>query len=61
MYNPYTGEHTRYETEEEVKQAYLNLAKEVVRTHGPSINIETVDENGNATWVAYEKHLQWFG
>lgn len=50
VFNPQTGTHTRYETEAEAKSALVEVAKQVLATHTPSVNAETVHENGDVTW-----------
>ena len=52
VYNCYTGQHQRYETEEEAKTALLEITKNLILTHGPRITRELINENGDAIWLA---------
>lgn len=51
VFNPQTGTYTRHETEVEAKSALVEIAKQVLLTHTPSVNAETVHENGDVTWA----------
>ena len=51
VFNPQTGTHTRYETEAEAKSALVKIAKMVLSIHTPTVNVETVHENGDVTWT----------
>lgn len=52
VFNPLTGVHTRYETEEEAKQALVIVAQEVLKQHCPTVVQEISNENGDTAWVA---------
>lgn len=56
VFNPLTGIHTRYETEEEAKQALVIVANEILQQHCPSVVQEISNENGDTTWIATEIH-----
>jgi len=51
VFNPLTGLHTRYETEAEAKTALIELAKEVLKQHCPTVVQELSNENGDTTWI----------
>jgi len=51
VFNPQTGTHTRYETEVEAKSALVEVAKQVLLIHTPSVNAEIIHENGDVTWT----------
>lgn len=50
VFNPQTGIHSRYESEAEAKAALVDVAKQVLVAHAPSVNLEIVHENGDVTW-----------
>jgi len=54
VFNPQTGQHTRYETEAEAKAALVEVAKQILVTYTPSVVEETVHENGDVTWTSTE-------
>ena len=51
VFNPLTGLHTRYETEQEAKQALVEIAQEVLRQHCPTVVQELSNENGDTCWI----------
>lgn len=51
VFNPLTGIHTRYETEEEAKQALIIIAQEVLKQHCPTVVQELSNENGDTCWI----------
>ena len=51
VFNPLTGIHTRYETEEEAKQALIAIAQEVLKQHCPTVVQELSNENGDTCWI----------
>lgn len=51
VFNPLTGQHTRYETEAEARTALVEIAKEVLAQHCPRVVQELSNENGDTTWV----------
>ena len=51
VFNPQTGQHTRYVTEAEAKAALVEVAKQVLAVHTPSVVEEITHENGDVTWV----------
>lgn len=52
VFNPLTGTHTRYETENEAKTALIEVATNVLKTHCPKVVQEIMNENGDTTWIA---------
>ena len=52
VFNPLTGLHTRYETEQEAKQALVLIAQEVLKQHCPTVVRELSNENGDTCWIA---------
>lgn len=57
IYNPFTGQHQKYETLEQAKQAISELALEVINVYGPKTNRELANENGDATWIPVKLNL----
>lgn len=51
VFNPLTGVHTRYETEEEAKQALVVIAQEILNQYCPTVIQELSNENGDTTWI----------
>lgn len=51
VFNPLTGLHTRYETENEAKTALIEIAKQVLEQHCPKVIQELSNENGDTTWI----------
>ena len=56
VFNPLTGQHTRYETEAEAKSALVDIAKQVLTQHVPVVVQELANENGDTTWIATTLH-----
>ena len=56
LFNPITGLHTRYETEEDVKIALIALQQEVLNIYGGKVVQELSNENGDTTWIPTEIH-----
>ena len=56
VFNPLTGQHTRYETEEEAKGALVEIAKQVLAQHVPVVVQELANENGDTTWIPTTMH-----
>lgn len=54
VFNPLTGQHTRYETEELARQALVEIATEVLKQHCPTVVQELSNENGDTTWIPVE-------
>lgn len=52
VFNPLTGTHTRYETESDAKAALVEIAKEVLKQHCPTVVQELSNENGDTTWIS---------
>lgn len=52
VFNPLTGKHTRYETVEEAKQGFFEIAKAVLETYTPTVVQEITNEKGDAAWEA---------
>jgi hypothetical protein len=52
VFNPLTGVHIRYETQEEAKQALVVIAQEILKQHCPTVVQEISNENGDTAWVA---------
>jgi transposase-like protein len=51
VFNPLTGQHARYETEDEAKLALIEVAKQVLQQHCPTVVQELSNENGDTTWI----------
>lgn len=51
VFNPLSGQHTRYETEEEAKRALIEVAKIILTQHCPCVVQEIRNENGDVTWI----------
>lgn len=58
VFNPLTGQHTRYETEAEAKAALAEVAKQILEQHCPKVVQEISNENGDTTWVPTELHKE---
>lgn len=56
VFNPLTGQHTRYETEAEAKVALVAVAKQVLDHYSPTVVQELSNENGDTTWIPTEIH-----
>ena len=56
VFNPLTGQHTRYETEEEARGALTEIAKQVLELHVPRVVQELSNENGDTTWIPTDIH-----
>jgi hypothetical protein len=56
VFNPITGLHTSYETEEEARSALVEVQKEVLNNYGANVVQELSNENGDTTWVPTEIH-----
>lgn len=54
VYNPYTGTYTKYDSEEEMQEAVIELSKQILQTYGPKVNREIVNENGNVAWTSFD-------
>lgn len=50
VYNPLTGQHTRFETEEQAKEEALRIANAIMETYKPSIVKEISNEKGDVAW-----------
>ena len=51
VFNPLTGQHTRYKTEAEAKEALIVIAKEILTQNCPQVVRELSNENGDTTWI----------
>ena len=51
VFNPLTGQHTRCETEAEVKLVLIEVAKQILEQHCPTVVQELYNENGDTTWI----------
>lgn len=56
VFNPLTGTHTKYETEEEAKSALIKVQEEILSLHGANVVQEVLNENGDTTWIPTEIH-----
>lgn len=56
VFNPLTGQHTRYETEAEAKEALVEVSKEILKQHCPIVVQELSNENGDTTWIPTNLH-----
>lgn len=56
VFNPLTGQYTRYETEAEAKVALVDIANQVLAAHCPNVIQEISNENNDTTWVPTEIH-----
>jgi hypothetical protein len=54
VFNPLTGVHTEYQTEAEAKSAIAEIAKEVIKTHKPTVCASLTNENGDSTWISVD-------
>jgi hypothetical protein len=51
VFNPLTGNHTQYETEEEAKQGLIEVAQQIIANSPPAVVQEMINENGDSTWM----------
>ncbi len=51
VFNTFTGQHERYESEEAAKAAALLISRKVLEAHAPTIVQEIANENGDVAWV----------
>mgnify|MGYP003339374226 CR=1 FL=1 len=51
VFNPLTGQHTRYETEAEAKAALVEVGKQLLVQYCPQVIQELSNENGDTTWI----------
>jgi len=51
VYNPVTGVHEKHETEELAILALIEVAKQVLEHHKPSVCQEISNENGDTAWT----------
>lgn len=56
VFNPLTGQHTRYATIEEAKTALIEVQKAILENYGASIVQEMYNENGDTTWIPTDIH-----
>lgn len=56
VFNPLTGQHTRFETEAEAKAGLVEIARAVLNQHCPNVVQELSNENGDTTWVPTDIH-----
>lgn len=56
VFNPLTGQHTRYETSDEARVALIEVQKAVLSNYGATVVQEISNENGDATWIPTEIH-----
>jgi len=54
VFNPLTGTHTKYTSEQEAKDAVTQIASSIVDTYKPTVCQELSNENGDTTWVAVD-------
>jgi hypothetical protein len=50
VFNPLTGQHTKYDTIEEAKAALIEVATIVLEQHCPRVVEELTNENGDVRW-----------
>lgn len=51
VFSPLTGQHTRYETIEEAKAAFIDIVQEIFKNYPTFVNEEFIQPNGDVTWV----------
>jgi hypothetical protein len=56
VFDPQTGQHTRYATEEEARAALIQVAKRVLANHCPRVVREIMNEHGDAAWAPTDMH-----
>lgn len=56
VFNPLTGLHETFNTEDEAKIALCEVAKQVLNTHLPLVVEELINEQGDSTWIPTELH-----
>ena len=51
VFNPLTGLHTEYATEAEAKIAIVEISKQILAVHKPTVCQALSNENGDSTWI----------
>lgn len=51
VFNPFTGQYAKYNTEQEARTALIEIAKQVLEQHCPAVVQELSNENGDTTWI----------
>jgi hypothetical protein len=54
VFNPITGTHEKYETEELATQALVEVIKQIINHHNPTVCQEIANENGDTAWTAVD-------
>jgi len=54
VFNPMTGTHEKYETEELATQALVEVIKQIINHHNPTVCQEIANENGDTAWTAVD-------
>jgi hypothetical protein len=54
VFNPVTGTHDKYETEESATQALVEIVKQIIDHHRPTVCREIANENGDTAWTAVD-------
>jgi len=51
VFNPLTGTHTMCETEQEARLLLVEIGKQILEMHKPTVCRELLNENGDSTWI----------
>jgi hypothetical protein len=51
LFNSLTGEYISYDNEADARAAMINIAQQVLESHGPRLVQELSNEHGDTTWV----------
>jgi len=54
IFNPLTGLHTEYQTEADAKAAIVEINKQILAVHKPTVCQALSNENGDSTWVSVD-------
>ena len=54
VFNPITGTHTEYQTEDEAKAAIAVIGRDIFATYKPTVCRAISNENGDSVWVAVD-------
>jgi hypothetical protein len=54
VFNPMIGTHTEYETEAEAKTAIVEISKQILQLHKPTVCASLSNENGDSTWISVD-------
>ena len=54
VFNPLTGSHTEYDTEDAARSATVEITKQILANYKITVVQSVSNENGDSAWTAYE-------